>query len=114
MEEQNDIDAEFLGQEGVQVGGFSRMEAAYGSGDGDDAVTAAVAQSGAEVGTIFDQIYRPWRGELNTRWMRNWAILRHHIAGMFIKGHRPWGWLTRIALLTLLLGSMNDLFLAFL
>lgn len=114
MDEEVSIDAEFLGQAGAQVGGYSRLEAAYGSGDGDDVATASVAQAQAEVGTIFDQIYRPWRGKLNTRWMRNWAILRHHIAGMFTKGHRPWGWPTRIALLTLLLGSMNDLFLSFL
>ena len=50
----------------------------------------------------------------NSRWIRNWSILRHHIYGMFSKGHRPWGWPVRISLLVLLLGSLNDLFLSFL
>ncbi|HJM44534.1 MAG TPA: ABC transporter permease subunit [Candidatus Poseidoniaceae archaeon] len=115
MTEETAIDSEFLGKEGANVTGFSRMEAAYGSGDGDEEAIAAVASSAnAEVGTIFEQIYRPWNGTLNTRWVRNWSILRHHIYGMFSKGHRPWGWPVRISLLILLLGSMNDLFLSFL
>ena len=115
MTEDLSLDSEFLGQEGANVTGFSRMEAAYGSGDGDEGATAAVAsKSSAEVGTIFEQIYRPWNGTLNSRWVRNWSILRHHIYGMFSKGHRPWGWPVRISLLVLLLGSLNDLFLSFL
>ena len=35
---------------------------------------------------------------LNPRWMRNWAILGHHLLGIVFKGHRPWG-VTRIVLL---------------
>ena len=73
MAEDASLDAEFLGQEGTNVTGFSRMEAAYGSGDGDEQAVAAVASAhNAEVGTIFEQIYRPWNGTLNTRWVRNW------------------------------------------
>ena len=45
-EEEVPFDAEFLGQAGVQVGGYSRLEAAYGSGDGDDVATAATDESG--------------------------------------------------------------------
>ncbi|MBT6971902.1 MAG: hypothetical protein HOA04_02235, partial [Euryarchaeota archaeon] len=76
------VDAEFLGQEGLAVTGKARMEAAYGSGDGDEELTAQVAQSSVVGGTIFEQKYRPWRGELNPRWMRNWSILRHHLLGI--------------------------------
>ena len=50
-------EAEFLGQSGLQVTGQSRMEAAYGSGDGDDDGTAVVAKTGSvESGTIFHQV----------------------------------------------------------
>ena len=40
------------------------MEAAFGSGDGDDEATAVVARSQASLGQIFEQKYRPWDGEL--------------------------------------------------
>ncbi|MEE2746910.1 MAG: hypothetical protein VX473_00380, partial [Candidatus Thermoplasmatota archaeon] len=76
-------EAEFMGESGV-VTGKARMEAAYGTGDGEGQGTAIVAQSvTADAGTIFHQIYRPWRGKLNPRWVRNWSILRHHVYGLF-------------------------------
>ena len=53
-ESKADIDAEFLGEEGKAISGTSRMEAAYGSGDGDDDLTAQVAKTGVVAGTIFD------------------------------------------------------------
>lgn len=101
-------DAEFLGQAGGQVTGKSRMEVAYGAGDDE---VAASAQVGAQTaaGTIFEQVYRPWNGTLNPRWARNWAILRHHMYGIVAKGHRPWGWPTRLVLFTVLLASLGDL-----
>ena len=72
------IDAEFLGKEGANVTGFSRMEAAYGSGDGDEDATAAVASSSnAEVGTIFEQIY-PRHREKATRWGSFLAMTHDH------------------------------------
>lgn len=107
-------DAEFLGEEGQAVSGTSRMEAAYGSGDGDEELTAQVAQSGVVAGTIFDTSYRPWRGELNPRWMRNWSILRHHLLGFVKKGHRPWSIWMKLALFGCLIGAMSDLGLALL
>ena len=41
--------------------GVTRMEAAFGSGDGDENAFAAVSQGQAEVGTIFNRVYRPCR-----------------------------------------------------
>ncbi len=108
------IDAEFLGEEGKAISGTSRMEAAYGSGDGDDDLTAQVAKTGVVAGTIFDTSYRPWRGELNPRWMRNWSILRHHLLGFVKKGHRPWSIWMKLALFGCLIGAMGDLAMAFL
>ena len=70
-------------------GGQTRMEVAFGAGDGDEEATAMVARSQAALGTIFEQSYRPWDGELGPRWMRNYAIYRHHVYGVFTsKGHR--------------------------
>ena len=104
-------DAEFLGEKGGVVTGRGRMEAAFGSGDGDETVTAQVAQvaSDATGGTIFHQVYRPWRGELNSRWVRNWAILRYHIYGLFSKGHKPWPVMTKLIIFGVLIFSISDL-----
>ena len=83
-------EAEFMGESGLAVTGKARMEAAYGTDEGEGQNVAIVAQSASvEAGTIFHQIYRPWRGVLNPRWVRNWSILRHHVYGLFTKGHRP-------------------------
>ncbi|MFL2961540.1 MAG: ABC transporter permease, partial [Candidatus Poseidoniaceae archaeon] len=57
---------------------------------------------------IFEQIYKPWEGTLNPRWMRNWAILRHHILGVFKKGHRPWNIPTRLFIFFVIIASMTD------
>jgi ABC-type transport system involved in multi-copper enzyme maturation permease subunit len=93
------------------VTGQSRMDSAWGSGGGDEVVSANVAQATVESGQIFEQIYQPWRGILNPRWMRNWAILRHHLLGVVKKGHRPWGIFIRLALLIILLASCSDVLL---
>ena len=61
------------------VTGQTKMQAAW-SGSDDEKSSAQVAQS--QQGQIFEQIYQPWTGTLNPRWMRNWAILRHHILGI--------------------------------
>ena len=96
------------------VTGQSRMDSAWGSGGGDEDVSASVAQASVESGQIFEQIYQPWRGILNPRWMRNWAILRHHLLGVVKKGHRPWGIFIRLALLIILLASCSDVLLTLL
>ncbi len=104
-------DAEFMGEKGGVVTGRGRMEAAFGTGDGDETATAQVAQvaSDATAGTIFHQVYRPWRGKLNSRWVRNWAILRYHIYGLFSKGHKPWPVMTKLVLFGVLITSIGDL-----
>jgi ABC-type transport system involved in multi-copper enzyme maturation permease subunit len=104
-------DAEFMGEKGGVVTGRGRMEAAFGTGDGDEIATAQVAQvaSDATAGTIFHQVYRPWRGKLNSRWVRNWAILRYHIYGLFSKGHKPWPVMTKLVLFGVLITSLGDL-----
>ena len=70
-------------------GGQTRMEAAYGSDDGDEDLFAITAKREASVGTIFEQNYRPWDGDFGPRWVRNYAIFRHHVFGLFTsKGHQ--------------------------
>ena len=90
------------------VTGQTRMETAWGSSEGDEDYSemATVGQTGS--GEIFQQNYEPWRGELNPRWMRNWAILRHHVLGIVKKGHRPWGVPTRIFLVLVFFASLSD------
>ena len=39
--------------------GQTRMEVAYGAGDGDDDAQAIVARK-ASMGVLYEQIYRPW------------------------------------------------------
>ena len=111
LEKQVPTDAEFLGEKGGVVTGRGRMEAAFGSGDGDETATAQVAQVANEVtgGTLFHQIYTPWRGELNSRWVRNWAILRYHVYGLFSKGHKPWPVMTKLIIFGVLIFSISDL-----
>jgi len=104
-------ESEYMGQAGLQVTGQARLEAAFGTGDGDELASAQVAQVAQSTsgGTIFHQIYRPWRGELNPRWMRNWAILRHHIYGLFSKGHRPYPLMTKLVIFGVFISSLADL-----
>jgi ABC-type transport system involved in multi-copper enzyme maturation permease subunit len=90
------------------VTGQGRMDVAWGSNTGDESdVDLAQAQT-AQSGQIFEQHYTPWTGTLNPRWMRNWAILRHHLLGIFKKGHRPWTMPTRIFILIAFLASLSD------
>jgi len=99
-------EAEFMGEAGA-VTGKARMEAAYGTGEGEGQGVAMVAKSATvEAGTIFHQVYRPWRGNLNPRWVRNWSILRHHVYGLFSKGHRPWPVTTKLLVVIVLFGSL--------
>lgn len=108
-------DAEFMGEAGAGVTGQARMEAAYGAGDGDEDGTAIVAQPGAvAAGTIFHQVYRPWRGQLNSRWVRNWSILRHHVYGIFRKGHRPWPLYTKVLIVIVTMGALLPVITMFL
>jgi len=92
------------------------MEAAFGAGDGDEDATAVVAQPVAQIGggTIFHQVYRPWSGDLGPRWMRNWAILRHHVYGLFTsKGHRRYHPFVRLLILGITIGSLGAVGFAF-
>ena len=81
------------------VTGQARMDAAWGAHSGDETAADVAMASTAQSGQIFEQHYTPWRGTLNPRWMRNWSILRHHLLGIFKKGHRPWTMPTRIFIL---------------
>ena len=91
------------------------MEAAFGSGDGDEEATAVVAKSNASLGQIFEQKYRPWDGELGPRWMRNYAIFRHHVYGVFTgKGHRQYHPMVRLLILIILLASLTPIAMLFL
>ena len=111
---------ETLGSEDISftettpVTGQGRMDAAWGSRDGDELATAQVATNNASVGYVFEQIYRPWNGTLNPRWMRNWSILRHHVLGIFRKGHRPWGWPTKLFMVLVFIASLGDVALTLL
>jgi len=91
------------------------MEAAFGSGDGDEEATAVVAKSKASLGQIFEQKYRPWDGELGPRWMRNYAIFRHHVYGVFTgKGHRQYHPMVRLLILIIFLASLTPIPMLFL
>tara|TARA_B100000579_G_scaffold430728_1_gene444618 strand:+ start:1336 stop:2421 length:1086 start_codon:yes stop_codon:yes gene_type:complete len=104
-------ESEFLGESGLSVTGKARMEAAYGTDDGEGQDVAIVAQSAtSDAGTIFHQVYRPWRGVLNPRWVRNWSILRHHVYGLFAKGHRPWPMTSKLIIVLILFGSLLPIF----
>ena len=94
--------------EAAPVKGQGRMDAAWGSQDGDGSGTAQVSSNKASVGYVFEQIYKPWNGTLNPRWMRNWAILRHHVLGIFRKGHRPWGLPTKLFMVLVFIASLGD------
>ena len=90
------------------VKGQGRMDAAWGSSEGDEELSAQVSPSQDTTGFVFEQVYQPWNGTLNPRWMRNWAILRHHVAGIFRKGHRPWSIPTRLFLVVVFIASLAD------
>tara|TARA_B100000003_G_C10933758_1_gene372262 strand:+ start:1326 stop:2381 length:1056 start_codon:yes stop_codon:yes gene_type:complete len=90
------------------VKGQGRMDAAWGSSEGDEDFSAQVSPSKDTTGFVFEQVYQPWNGTLNPRWMRNWAILRHHVAGIFKKGHRPWSIPTRLFLVVVFIASLAD------
>ena len=112
MTEQKPVD-EISFDESTPVTGKGRMDAAWSSQSDQENATAEIANS-TSAGDIFEQEYKPWKGELNPRWMRNWSILRHHILGIFKKGHRPWGWPTRIFMVVVFLASMGDVALSLL
>ena len=90
------------------VTGQGRMDVAWGANSGDENPDAVQTASTAQSGEIFEQHYTPWTGQLNPRWMRNWSILRHHLLGVFRKGHRPWTMPTRIFILIAFLASLAD------
>jgi len=91
----------------MPVTGQARLESAWGAQTGDEDPDALVAQP-AQAGEIFEQRYTSWNGTLNPRWTRNWAIFRHHLLGIFKKGHRPWSTPTRLFILIAFLGSLTD------
>ena len=97
--------AETFGAE-APVTGKSQMQAAWSADGGDEEAGAQVAS--VPSGQIFEQIYKPWEGTLNPRWMRNWAILRHHVLGVFKKGHRPWNIPTKLFIFFVIIASMTD------
>ena len=71
----NDADGDDVSfSENAPVTGQGRMDAAWGSRDGDESATAQITNNTASVGYVFEQVYKPWNGTLNPRWMRNWAI----------------------------------------
>ena len=105
----NDADGDDVSfSENAPVTGQGRMDAAWGSRDGDESATAQITNNTASVGYVFEQVYKPWNGTLNPRWMRNWAILRHHVLGIFRKGHRPWGWPTKLFIVIVFIASLGD------
>ena len=90
------------------VTGKVRLEAAWGSTEGDEDLSVNQKPKTKNEGHVFEQQYKPWNGQLNPRWMRNWSILRHHLLGIFKKGHRPWGVPIRLYLLVVFVASLTD------
>ena len=93
------------------VTGKTKMQTAWSASKDDDG-SAQVAK--LSQGQIFEQVYQPWQGELSPRWMRNWAILRHHVLGIFKKGHRPWNLPTKLFIFFVVIASMTDVAMIFL
>ena len=92
--------------------GVTRMESAFGSGDGDRDAKATVAKNAEIKGAIFEQSYRPWRGSLGPRWVRNYSIFRHHVYGLFSsKGHRSYPVMVRLTILGIFLFSLSPVFM---
>lgn len=94
------------------ITGQTKMQAAWSTNNDLENNDAQVATT--QQGQIFEQIYRPWEGQLNPRWMRNWSILRHHILGIFKKGHRPWNIPTKLFIFFVIIASMTDVAMALL
>jgi hypothetical protein len=95
-------------------GGQTRMEAAYGSDDGDEDLFAITAKREASVGAIFEQNYRPWEGDFGPRWVRNYAIFRHHVFGLFrSKGHRSYNPFVRLTILVIFIGAISPIAMLF-
>ena len=90
------------------VTGQGRMDVAWGANKGDETEHELATARTVGAGQVFEQKYTPWSGELNPRWMRNWAILRHHLLGIVKKGHRPWTVPTRLFILIAFLASLSD------
>ena len=82
------------------------MQAAWSANSDNEGDAQIATQS---QGQIFEQVYQPWEGELSPRWMRNWTILRHHVLGIFKKGHRPWNVATKLFVFFVLIASMTDI-----
>ncbi len=110
---QNDVSIErkSFGSE-APVTGQTKLQAAWSKSDDSEETSAQVASN--QKGQIFEQIYRPWEGKLNPRWMRNWSILRHHILGIVKKGHRPWNIPTKLFIFFVIIASMTDVAMALL
>jgi len=95
-------------------GGQTRMEAAYGSDDGDEDLFAITAKREASIGAIFEQNYRPWDGDFGPRWVRNYAIFRHHVFGLFTsKGHRNYNPFIRLTILVIFIGAISPIAMLF-
>ena len=95
-------------------GGQTRMEAAFGSDDGDNDSSAIVAKEEASLGAIFEQNYRSWDGNLGPRWVRNYAIFRHHVFGLFTsKGHRNYNPFVRLTILIIFIGAISPIAMLF-
>ena len=105
-----------MSEDGIDIEGHkTRMEVAYGAGDGDDEARAVVASKEAELGSIFEQSYRPWDGELGPRWVRNYAIFRHHVYGLFRgTGHRHYHPMVKLTIFVILLFSLLPVLMLFL
>ena len=95
-------------------GGQTRMEAAYGSDEGDEDLFAITAKREASIGAIFEQNYRPWDGDFGPRWVRNYAIFRHHVFGLFTsKGHRNYNPFIRLTILVIFIGAISPIAMLF-
>ncbi|MAK40388.1 MAG: hypothetical protein CL993_01500 [Euryarchaeota archaeon] len=96
-------------------GGQTRMEVAFGAGDGDEEASAVVTKSDTKLGSIFNQQYRTWEGSLGPRWVRNYAIYRHHVYGLLTsKGHRYYHPMVRLLILVIFIGALTPVPMLFL
>jgi hypothetical protein len=95
-------------------GGQTRMEAAYGSDEGDEDLFAITAKREASIGAIFEQNYRPWDGDFGPRWVRNYAIFGIMFLVLFTsKGHRNYNPFIRLTILVIFIGAISPIAMLF-
>ena len=96
-------------------GGQTRMEAAYGSDDGDEDLFAITAKERLLWVQFSEQNYRPWEGDFeHPDGSGIMQSFRHHVFGLFrSKGHRSYNPFVRLTILVIFIGAISPIAMLF-